>query len=372
MTTLHTTPHIPLGSTVDELDTPTLCLDWDLMLANMAAVARTCRERGVAWRPHCKGHKVAAIGQAEIEAGALGITCAKLAEAEIMAAGGISDLLVANMIVGPQKLARLVELRRRADVMVCADHADHVDAFSAAFRGTGMTLRVLVETDIGLERVGIQPGEPALELARRIDRSPGLVLAGIMGYEGHLLRMDDLDEKRRAIKASLDLLGETKQQLEKAGLPCGIVSCGATGSYLISTEHPAITEVQAGGAIFMDAFYRDGCQVPDLDFALTVVATVVSRPTPERAIIDAGRKTLNIEIHPPLVAGRDDIRVVRLSAEHGQLELAPSAQNLKIGDRVTLIPGYADLTAVLHDDFYVFRDGRLAEILPIEGRGKLR
>ena len=145
-----------------------------------------------------------------------------------------------------------------------------------------------------------------------------------------------------------------------------------TGSYVYRRRVPGITEIQAGGAIFMDNHYAKNCQVPDLDFALTLIVTVVSRPTPERAIIDAGRKTMNIEVATPTVAGRDDIKVIRLSAEHGQLELAESAQSLKIGDRLTIIPGYGDLTTVLHNHLFGFRKGRLEVIWPIEARGRLQ
>jgi D-serine deaminase-like pyridoxal phosphate-dependent protein len=341
------------------------------MDANIRAVAAACQQRGVGWRPHAKGHKVAAIARAEIAAGAIGVTCAKLGEAEVMAAGGVQDILIANLIVGPAKVRRLVELRRQADPIVCIDHLDQALPLSRAFAEAGLTLRVIVEVDIGLARVGVQPGEPTLRLARELNQLPGLRLAGIMGYEGHLLALADAEEKACKIHAALDTLVETKEQLLAAGLPCEIVSCAGTGSYRMAIEHSGITEIQAGGAIFMDLFYRHQCQVPELEYALTIVATVVSRPTPERAIIDAGRKTMNIEIDKPQVLGRPDIVVERLSAEHGQLRLEPSAQNLKIGDRLELVPGYADLTTMLHDNFYAFRQGRLVEIIPIEGRGRL-
>ncbi|HVC92241.1 MAG TPA: DSD1 family PLP-dependent enzyme [Pirellulales bacterium] len=361
----------PLGSTKADLDTPALCLDLDVMESNIRCVAETCRRHGVAWRPHAKGHKVSTIARAELEAGALGITCAKLGEAEVMAAGGVRDLLIANIVVGEHKLRRLVELCRHADPIVCVDHIDQVLPLSRAMAGAGLRVRVLIEVDIGLGRVGVLPGEPTLALARRIHELPGLALAGIMGYEGHLLTIADPADKAKQITAALDTLVATRRTLEQAGLPCPIVSCAGTGSYLYSTRHPGVTEVQAGGAIFMDMFYREKCQVTELGFALTIVATVVSRPVPERAIIDAGRKTMNIEVIAPRVLGRDDVRVTRLSAEHGELALEPSAQGLRIGDRLELVPGYADLTTVLHDQFFCFRKGKLVDVWPIEGRGKL-
>jgi D-serine deaminase-like pyridoxal phosphate-dependent protein len=361
----------PLGVTKAELDTPALCLDLDLMEANIRAIADVCRRHGVSWRPHAKGHKVAAIARAEVAAGAIGATCAKLAEAELMAAGGTRDLLIANIVVGPQKLRRLVELRRQADPIVCVDHLDQAVALSRVMAEAGLRLRVLIEVDIGLARVGVPPGAPTVSLARELARLPGIDFAGVMGYEGHLLAVASLDDKARQIDEALSLLVETADAIRAAGLPCPIVSCGGTGSYLYSIRKPGITEVQAGGAIFMDAYYRHKCQVPDLAYALTIVTTVVSRPTPERAIIDAGRKTVHGDSHPPLVVGRDDIHVGRLSAEHGELRLDPSAQRLAIGERLELVPGYADLTTVLHDQYYCFREGRLVETWPIEARGKL-
>jgi D-serine deaminase-like pyridoxal phosphate-dependent protein len=361
-----------LGRTPDELDTPFLCLDLDVMEANIRSMAETCRKQKIEWRPHAKGHKNGAIALAEVAAGAIGATCAKLGEAEVLGAAGVRDLLIANMVVGPHKMRRLVELRKIADPIVAVDHLDQATAISNAMAAAGLKCRVIIEVNIGLNRVGTEPGAPTVELARAIAALPGCQFSGIMGYEGHLLTIADQAEKKKQIFAALDLLGETKRQLLAVGLPCPIVSCAGSGSYHISVHHPDVTELQAGGAIFMDMFYRDLCQVPELKFALTIPVTIVSRPTPSRAIIDAGRKTLNIEVAKPTVAGRDDVRVVRFSAEHGELELDPSAQNLKIGDRLHLVPGYEDLTVALHDRFYCFRKNKLVEIRKIEARGMVQ
>lgn len=360
-----------LGTPRDQVDTPALCLDLDVMESNIRAVASHCRQHGVAWRPHAKGHKVPAIARLELQAGAIGVTCAKLGEAEVMAEAGIDDILIANIIVGPQKVRRLVELRRQADPIVCVDHVDQVEPIARAMAEAGLEVRLLIEVDIGLCRVGVLPGEPTLALARQIVELPGVQLAGIMGYEGHLLALDDQQEKATRITEALGWLIDTRDLLQAHGIECGIVSCAGTGSYRHSIAHPGITEVQAGGAIFMDVFYREKCRVPELEFALTVPTTVVSRPTSDRAIIDAGRKTLNIEVCAPRVVTRDDVQVERLSAEHGWLKLAPSAQDLRIGTRLDLVPGYADLTAVLHDAFLGFRGGRLECIWPLEARGRL-
>ena len=355
-----------------EIDTPALCLDLDVMEANIASIVATCNEHGVAWRPHSKCHKSSLIGQKLVEAGALGITCAKLGEAEIMAAGGIQDLLIANLIVGPAKVKRLVELRKIADPIVCIDHIDQALPISAAMADSGQQLRVIIEVDIGLERVGVAPLEPTLKLARQLKALPGIELAGIMGYEGHLLALEDAEEKDTRIHEALDQLVQTADLLRTEGIPCEIVSCGGTGSYLISATHPGITELQAGGAIFMDQFYRDACKIDNLDFALTLVVTVVGRPAADRAIIDAGRKSIHQDSNPCVVVGRADIHVRSLSAEHGDLELAPSAADLKIGDRLEMIPGYSDMTTVLHNQFHGFRGNQRELVWPLEARGHLQ
>lgn len=366
-----------IGSAKSDLDTPALCIDLDLLEENIRSVARTCAAHGVAWRPHAKGHKVPQIAMLELAAGAIGVTCAKLGEAEVMAAGGVSDLLIANLLVGPQKITRLVELRRQADPIVTLDHLAQAEPISRAMAQAGLKVRAILEVDLGMHRVGVPAGEATLELARKVAALPGIELAGIMGYEGHLLTLEDTAEKSRQIHAALGQLVATAGLLRAAGLPCPIVSAGGTGSYQISAAVPGITEMQAGGAVYMDVFYRHKCQVSGLSYAMTVLTTIVSRPTPGRAIVDAGRKTLNIEIHPPAVLGpgnseRSDIRVVRLSAEHGELELFDQTRSLSIGDRVELIPGYGDLTTMLHDKMYGFRGDRLEDIWPILARGKLQ
>lgn len=361
----------PLGTPQDELDTPALCLNLAALDANIREAVTLCRRHGVAWRPHAKCHKSPDIARRLIAAGAIGLTCAKLGEAEVFAAAGIRDLLVANPLAGPRKVERLVAVRRVADPIVCLDHLDQAEPISAAMQAAGMRVRAIIEVDIGLGRVGVAPGDATMTLALQVARLPGIELAGIMGYEGHLLTIEDQAEKRTKIAAALDHLVATKRLFDEAGLACPIVSCGGTGSLPLAVGHAGITEVQAGGLIFMDPFYRHRCRIEQFRYALSLWVTVVSRPAPDRAIIDAGRKTTNAELQPPLVVGRDDITVDRLSAEHGALKLAPSAAGLKIGDRLELIPGYGDLTTVLHNQFYVIDNGKLHAIWPLAARGRL-
>ena len=356
----------------EDLDTPVLCLDLDAMEANIKVVAANLAEYNIQWRPHSKAYKSPIIARKLIDAGAIGVTCAKLGEAEVMANEGVTDILVANLIVGEKKLRRLAALTKIADPIVCIDHIDQLTTMSEIMQQEGTECRAIIEINIGLDRVGIEPGEPTLALAKAIHAAPGVKFAGIMGYEGHLLTIEDQDEKRIKIEQALKLLADNAEQLKAAGIPCDIVSCGGTGSYLLSRMQPGITELQAGGGMFMDQFYEQQCQVTGMQKALTIVATVVGRPSSDRAIIDAGKKTLHVEYEPAIVVGRDDITVERLSAEHGELKLAGEAQNLKIGERIELVPGYADMTCVLHDFFYVFQGDTLVDIWPLEARGLLQ
>jgi len=305
------------------------------------------------------------IAQRLLDAGASGITCATLREAEVMADAGIENLLIANLIAGPAKIARLVRLATRTDLIVCVDHPDQVKALSEAITKEAATIRILVELEIGMNRVGIAADHRAIDLARLIHDSPGLELAGLMAYEGHLLTIDDHSQKQADIYAALSPVIALKQQLIDAGLPCPIVSCGGTGSYPITVQQSGITEIQAGGAIFMDAFYEQACQISELRHALTVQTTVVSLPSPERAIIDAGHKAMNMTIHVPYVRNRPDLSIAWLSAEHGALKRSQNSEPLRIGQQLELIPGYGDLTNMLHSSFHAFRGEQLEQIIPI-------
>ena len=360
-----------IGRSKWDLDTPALLLDLDCLERNIARIAERCRSCSVDWRPHTKGNKTPAIAHKMLDAGAVGITCAKLGEAEVMAAAGIRDILVANQVVGEQKLARLVSLRRQADVMVAIDDAYHVDSLSAAAVAAGVEVRVLVEIEVGMQRCGVAPGEPALELAKRAAAAPGVIFAGVMGYEGHAMIMPD-DEKRTACEKASRTLKESRELIEQAGLPVGIVSTGGTGTLAFTPSHAGITEIQAGGGVLLDSFYPTGMNVKGLENALTILTTVVSRPEPERAYVDSGKKTTNGEYHLPTVLDREGVRLHTMSAETGYLELEGAGVPLKIGEKLELISGYSDLTVCLHDVIYGTRDDRVEAAWDIQGRGKLQ
>jgi D-serine deaminase-like pyridoxal phosphate-dependent protein len=354
-----------------DLDTPALVLELDALERNVSRMAETFRAAGVGWRPHTKAIKIPTLAHKLIAAGALGITCAKLGEAEVMADAGIRDILIANQIVGAPKIARLVELAKRSDVIVAVDSLANVQALDAAAVAAGVTLRVVVEVDLGMHRAGVQPGAATVELGCQIHACPGLRLAGVFGWEGHTVKIADPSAKQAAIGAAIQLLTETADACRAAGLPIDVVSCGGTGTYQYTAQLPGITELQAGGGIFCDVYYHDAMGV-DHEYALTILATVTSRPTPTRIICDAGKKTMSGDSALPRPVLDTPVRSVGLSAEHTIVELHAPNTELCVGSKLEFIVGYSDTTTHLHEQLYAVRNGQVETVWPILGRGKLR
>lgn len=355
-----------IGSTVEELDTPALVVDLEKMERNVASIMSTLRDLGVGWRPHAKCHKSPDIARRLIAAGAIGITCAKLGEAEVMAEAGLDSILIANQVVGPVKMRRLVALRRRAHVTVAVDDPAQVEELGAAAREAEVTLPVVVELNIGQNRCGVDPGEAAVALSRRVHETAGLEYRGLMGWEGHVMSLEDGEEIARRAREAVAGLTRSAEMCRSAGLPVEVVSAGGTVSYRTTGGVPGVTEVQAGGGVLMDAFYqRRG--VP-LKPALTVLTTVVSR-RPQWAVVDGGFKTFGLVPPVPLLEGASGFEP---SAEHGTMHLARSNLSLKVGDRVGFIPGYVDMMAFLHERIFAVRKGRVEEVWEIAARGKLQ
>jgi len=359
-----------VGLRQEELDTPALCIDLPLMEANIARMAAYFADRPAVLRPHTKTHKSPLLAHKQIAAGAIGVTCAKLGEAEVMALAGINDILIANQIVGRRKIARLVNLAAYTEVMVAVDDPANVAELDAAAQAKGVRLRVVLEVNIGMGRCGIEPGEPALALARQVAAAPGLRFEGVMGYEGHTVMIPDLQERRRQTEASVKLLVETKELIEAAGFPVPIVSSGGTGTYQITGDYPGVTEIQAGSYITMDTQYRDVVGM-DFECALYVLAQVISTPKSGLAIIDAGLKTMTRDFGLPVVAKPEGWHVLYLSEEHGALQ-RDDGPPLKPGDRVQVWPNHGCTTINLHDHYMALRDGVVEGVWPITGRGKLR
>jgi D-serine deaminase-like pyridoxal phosphate-dependent protein len=359
-----------IGASKNVVDTPALLVDLDVMEGNIERVAGICRTHGVGWRPHTKGQKTPEIIEKELAAGAIGVTCAKLGEAEVLAAGGIRDILIANQIVGPAKMRRLVDLLALADPIVGVDSVAHVEELGAALHGTGRTLRVVIEVDIGMHRAGVQPGAAVVALARAVAAQPGLRFVGVMGWESHAVTIAEPSEKARVVATAVALLTSSAEACRTAGLPVDIVSCGGTGTLPYCAQRRGVTEIQAGGAIFSDMHYRTHYH-QDIPVALTLLATVTSRPTATRIIIDAGKKAMSSDAAVPMPLGVAAVRVV-LSAEHGTVELAEPSDLPRIGDKLELIVGYSDTTVHLHEEIVAVRNGRIEAIWQIAGRGRIK
>jgi D-serine deaminase-like pyridoxal phosphate-dependent protein len=355
---------------LDEVDTPALVVDLDILEGNIDRIASACRRNGIRWRPHIKGQKVPEIVRMQFAAGARGITCAKLAEAEIMAAAGIDDILVANQIVGARKIGRLVRLREAALVTVAADSVENVAELGAAASAVGVVLPVVIEIEVGMKRAGVEP-HAAPSLAKAIAATAGLEFAGVMGWEGHAAKIDDPMRKRAMIGEAVGRLLDAAAAIRASGLPVGIVSCGGTGTYAITTTISGVTEIQAGGGIFSDVAYRTQYRI-DHPCALTVLSTVTSRPTPTRIVCDAGKKSLSVETALPRPVGLDGVAEVRFSAEHAVIELAAPAAAPRPGDKILFEVGYTDTTVNLHDEMIAVRDGRVEAIWAVAARGKSR
>ena len=353
-----------------DVETPSLCLDLDRFEANLRHVAAISRAAKKNWRPHSACHKSPDIARLQIREGAIGITSPTIADAEVFVSEGIREILLAQLPVGGARIRRIANLCRSADLIVTCDHYVQAEPLSAECVKQGVTCRALVDINIGMDRTGVRPGRDALELARAIEQLPGLRLAGIIGYEGHCITTHDPDEKSRQIDAAMGILTNTRDVFSKNGLCCDIVSAAGSGSLTQALHCDGLTEVQAGGAIFGDPFYTTMPDMNGLEPALTVLATVISRPAFDRAVLDAGRTAIRDELHSPTVKDWSDASQAEQSAEHLVLKLGPSSRELKIGDQVELIVGYSGLTTMLHDEYLGFRNDRLETVWPIISRSK--
>lgn len=359
-----------VGLPVSALDTPALLIDLDAFERNIAAMAADIASRGAQWRPHSKAHKCPAVAHRQIAAGAIGVTCAKLGEAEVFAASGVRDILIANQIVGPIKTRRLAALAAYADVIVAVDDADNVRELDAAARAAGTRPRVVIEVNVGMERCGVEPGEATVALARIVSACEGLRFAGVMAWEGHTMAIPAGDARTAEIRRACALLVETAEACRAAGMPVAIVSAGGTGTYLTTAATAGVTEVEAGGGVFGDVLYRTiGANV---EAALTLMTQVTSRPKPGRVIVDAGRKSIDPSSCQPTVLDLEIAGPIGFSAEHGTINLAIPSESPRIGERLRFQVGYSDQCNHLHENFFGIRNGLIECVWPILGRGKLQ
>ncbi len=353
---------------VAEIDTPALVVDLERMERNIAAMARFFASRPAKLRPHFKTPKCAEVVRRQLEAGAIGVTCAKLGEAEALAAAGVrTSVLIANQLVGSAKLARLVALAKELpELIVAVDSTAQIDALDAALAGSGVRVGALIEADIGMHRCGTDTPEETVALARRIANSRA-AYRGIMGYEGHAVLVPDPGKRKELAETALAQLAAHVAALRGSGLAPEIVSAGGTGTFELTGSADFVTEIQAGSYVFMDGRYRDVRS--DFDTALTLHTTVLRRRG-RLVITDAGVKSLSSDFGLP--HGADlPLRVVGLSEEHGHVLIDEGADlPLAPGDRIRLLPSHGDTTINLHDRYYACRGDGIEAVWSIVGRGR--
>lgn len=355
----------PIGQTLDALDSPQLLIDLDVVDANLRRLFARLRERPVAVRVHFKSLKCAGLARYLHAVGVQNFLCAKLNEAEVLADAGLTDILVANQIVGPIKMRRLGELARRARLSVCVDDEKNIEELSHAAQAAGTTIGVLVEVDLGMGRCGVEPGEPALPLARRIQASPGLRFGGLQGYQGHLQLVADPAEQRAKCLEGLQALVATRRLIEAAGIPVPVVTGGGTGTWDYTGLFEGVTEIQPGSFILMDCAYNK--VRPEFGCAQSVLTTVISR-RPGWYVLDAGSKAISKDFGTPLVKNRPGDRVTKLSEEHTRVDTEDGG--VRVGDRLEVIPAHCCATMNLHRRCIAVRQGRVEAVWPVEASGR--
>jgi D-serine deaminase-like pyridoxal phosphate-dependent protein len=351
---------------VAEITTPALIVDVPALERNIAGMARFFAEGPCRLRPHVKAHKTPEIARRQLAAGScVGLTCATVSEAEAVA-GLSDDILIANEVIGAPKWTRLAALARRVRLTTAVDSPVGIEGLAHAARVAGVTIGVLVDVDVGQGRCGVPPGDAALALARLAGATSGLELRGVMGYEGHVQPIRERAARAAAARASMAALIETADRLRGAGLPCAVVSAGGTGTFDVSGRIAGVTEIQAGSYALMDSDYGE-VGVP-FEQAFFVLTTVVSRPAPDRVVLDGGHKAATKDHGPPGVVGIPDARVTAFNDEHAVLAV-PAAASVAIGEQVRLRPSHTDPTMNLHDVLYAIDGTRVVDLWPIVGRG---
>ena len=358
------------GMRVDEIDTPALVIDLAAFEANLDRMAAALEGTGVRLRAHAKTHKSPVIAHQQMARGAVGQCVQKVGEAEALAWGGVSDIIVTNQVVGPAKLARLAALARITRIAVCADDARQVDALAAAAEAAGVRLAVLVEIDVGAGRCGVAAGPDAVALAQRIARSPHLELRGLQAYQGSAQHARAPEERAAAITEAADRSRRTVEQLRQQGLACAVVGGAGTGTYALEVASGVYNEVQCGSYCFMDADYARNTDAPGFTQALFVLATVMSTAQPGVAVVDAGLKALAVDSGLPLIWQRPGLRYVGASDEHGKLLCEPGTAP-DLGEKLMLVPGHCDPTVDRYDWYVGVRHGRVECVWPISARGAM-
>ncbi|MBI1880738.1 MAG: DSD1 family PLP-dependent enzyme [Chloroflexi bacterium] len=365
---------IKAGAPKSDIDTPALLVDLVTLEQNLKRMSDFVVGKGVGLRPHAKLHRATPqLAQKQLEAGAIGITCAKLSEAEVLVKSGITDILIANQVVGLRKIERLISLARDSNIKVAVDSRENVESLAQAAQSQGVTIGVLVEVNIGHNRCGVAPFEPTLELAHFVLQQPGLKFMGLMGYDGHCTLKVAESEREALSRKANTLLADTGKYVENAGIKVEIVSGSGTFTYRFAAEIKGLTEIQAGTYLLMDTAFREH-GVREFSCVLSVLTTVISRPSYPGAkgltIVDAGRKSISPALGMPEVKSLSNAKVLSLSDEHGRIILENETEAPRIGDKIELWVRDANGTINQFDRFYTMRGETVEAIweIPLCGR----
>ncbi|HEV8584693.1 MAG TPA: DSD1 family PLP-dependent enzyme [Methylomirabilota bacterium] len=364
--------------TRDEIPTPALLLDLDRFERNLERMAKHVRAAGKNLRPHAKTHRCPEIARRQVAAGALGVACAKLGEAEVMVRAGVRGLLITTEVVAPSAIRRLMRLQAEApDTMVVVDNAENVEALARAADEDHVILEVMIDIDVGNRRTGCQPGDAAVALGRDVARRPTLRLRGLQGYAGHCAHVMGWAQRREASLAAMKPLMDTRARFEAEGLPVEIVAGGSTGTHDIDVELAGLTELQSGSYCVMDIDYRriggrgGGESLTSFEMALTVATTVVSVPTRERAMVDGGLKAFSTDKpFPPESVERPGVEYGFAGDEHGRLTVTDPSRAPRLGERIEFFPPHCDPTMNLYDRVWCVRGPAVEAVWDIAARGR--
>lgn len=362
---------------IQDLDTPAILIDIEKMERNLQRVAGYAREHELRLRPHTKTHKIPEFGRRQIDSGAIGLTVAKVSEAEVMLESQTPDLLIAYPLVGEAKLKRLLSLPQTVDITIAIDNAYAAEHLSAAAASAGRRFGVLAEVDVGLRRVGIEPGPALLEFVRAIHKLPGLDFRGIAFYPGHIKSMNDSGTE--TLRQVNQLVASTVEELERAGFNISVVSGGSTPALFHSHLIERLNEIRPGTYIFNDrnTVLSGACLLEDC--AASVLATVVSTSVPNQMIIDGGSKTFSSDRSVMAEAAGfgyfpDEPEAVleKMNEEHGFVDLSKVSRKWRVGDKVRIIPNHICVAMNLHERVYGIRGDEVVNSWKVEGRGKLQ
>lgn len=355
------------------LQTPALVLDLDRFEANLKHMNDHCVSHGIALRPHAKTHKCLEIARRQLAAGAVGICCAKLGEAEIMGRGGIESILLTSPVVTGAGIDRLMALNHSVpDLMVVADNGLNIDALGAAAKADGKPMAVLLDLDPGLHRTGIVPGDRAMSLARKMQGNDNLDFRGLQIYAGHLMHLEQFELRREKSRAVMDQLAQMRDRLAAEGIHCQILTGGGTGTFDIDADNAVLTELQGGSYIFMDREYNEvGGSFP-FQTSLFVQMTVISNNAPRLLTTDAGFKSFSTDADVPLLEWGAPSGAVYFyyGDEQGGIALADDKDKLPLGACLRAVTPHCDPTVNLYDYLHVIQQGRLVDIWPIDARGR--